>query len=67
MTEGYPSYYSITPATVRYDYRLKPYERLLFGKLQHYQTLKGTVIRLINILLTYITSQFLQFLSGLTI
>ena len=41
MTEGYPSYYSITPATVRYDYRLKPYERLLFGEITALSNVKG--------------------------
>ena len=28
-----PSYYSIIPATVRYDKRLKAYERLMFSEI----------------------------------
>ena len=37
----YPNYYSVTPATVRYDKRLKPYERLLFGEITALSNIKG--------------------------
>ena len=33
MNENTPSYYSITPATVRYDEDLSPYARLLYGEI----------------------------------
>ena len=37
----YPNYYSVTPATVRYDKLLKPYERLLFGEITALSNVKG--------------------------
>lgn len=37
----YPNYYSITPATVRYDNRLKPNEKLLFGEITALSNIKG--------------------------
>lgn len=36
-----PSYYSVTPATVRYDHRLKPNEKLLFGEITALSNVKG--------------------------
>ena len=37
----YPNYYSITPATVRYDNRLKANEKLLFGEITALSNIKG--------------------------
>lgn len=37
----YPNYYSVTPATVRYDKRLKPNEKLLFGEITALSNIKG--------------------------
>ena len=37
----YPNYYSITPATVRYDNRLKANEKLLFGEITALSNMKG--------------------------
>ena len=37
----HPSYYSVTPATVRYDHRLKPNEKLLFGEITALSNVKG--------------------------
>ena len=37
----YPNYYSITPATVRYDNRLKANEKLLFGEITALSNVKG--------------------------
>lgn len=36
-----PSYYSVTPATVRYDHRLKPNEKLLYGEITALANVKG--------------------------
>lgn len=36
-----PNYYSITPATVRYDNRLKANEKLLFGEITALSNIKG--------------------------
>ena len=41
MMKEYPNYYSITPATVRYDNRLKPNEKLLFGEITALSNVKG--------------------------
>lgn len=37
----YPNYYSVTPATVRYDKQLKPNEKLLFGEITALSNIKG--------------------------
>lgn len=37
----HPSYYSVIPATVRYDHRLKPNEKLLFGEITALSNVKG--------------------------
>ncbi|MCI5942937.1 MAG: helix-turn-helix domain-containing protein [Ligilactobacillus animalis] len=36
-----PSYYSVTPATVRYDRNLKPNEKLLYGEITALANVKG--------------------------
>lgn len=41
MMKEYPNYYSITPATVRYDNRLKANEKLLFGEITALSNIKG--------------------------
>ena len=41
MMKEYPNYYSITPATVRYDGRLKANEKLLFGEITALSNMKG--------------------------
>ena len=42
MNEENPiSYYSVIPATVRYDNRLKPAEKLIYGEITSLTNKKG--------------------------
>lgn len=54
----HPSYYSVTPATVRYDHRLKPNEKLLFGEITALSNVKGYC---------YSTNKYFSKLYGVTV
>ena len=54
------NYYAIIPADVRYDKRLKPLARLLYGEIT-YVMRKDTVGLLIVILLSFMKYPILQY------